>query len=228
MALERGREDSSVWAAGSSTRTLAVFGFSALAAGLWVARARLTGAPYFVFLWWNLFLAWVPWVVARSLPVGPGRLRAVTFWGLLAVWLPFFPNAPYLLTDLVHLKARAPVPLWFDVLFLASFAWAGCVLGWDSLRRVHAALDARVGPRAANLVVLTSVLLCGVGVFLGRFERLNSWDVVTDPAQVALTTADALLEPRALLYSLAFSCFVGMGYLFTTPHAVAADTMGRR
>ncbi|MFZ5442239.1 MAG: DUF1361 domain-containing protein [Myxococcota bacterium] len=195
------------------SRTFAVFAFSALASVLWLVRAQQAG-PRFVFLWWNLLLAWIPWVLAVTLATVRARLA---FWPLLAAWLAFFPNAPYLLTDLVHLKARAPVPLWFDVLFLSAFAWAGCVAGWDSLRRVHAALEVRVGAAKAAGLVTLSVLLSGLGVFLGRFERLNSWDVVTEPGQVATTMADSLLEPRALLYSLAFSCFVGLGYLFTSP-----------
>jgi uncharacterized membrane protein len=60
-------------------------------------------------------------------------------------------------------------------------------------------------------------MLCGVGVFLGRFERLNSWELVTDPLQVALTASQALLEPKAMLFSAAFSGVVGAGYLFTRP-----------
>lgn len=198
---------------------MALVAVSLLALGLWAARTTLTG-PRFVFLWWNLFLAWVPWFLAVSLRF---TRRGLFFWPLLSSWLAFFPNAPYLLTDLVHLKERAPVPLWFDVLFLASFAWAGCLLGWDSLSRVHGELRVRCGPRLAGALVFAAVLLCGVGVFLGRFERLNSWELVTDPLQVVLTASEALVKPRAGFFSLAFASFVGAGYLCTHPQRLSAS-----
>lgn len=198
-------------AADTSSRSVALVAVSVLALGLWSARAALVG-PRFVFLWWNLFLAWVPWLLSLRFP-----RRALFFWPLLLSWLAFWPNAPYLLTDLVHLKPRAPVPLWFDVLLLASFAWAGCLLGWDSLSRVHNELSARLGGRRAAVMISAAVLLCGVGVFLGRFERLNSWELVTDPLQVAQTASEALLSLRAGVFSVAFASFVGAGYLFTRP-----------
>ena len=206
---ERGEVD-------TSARSFALVTVSMLALGLWVARSTVTG-PRFGFLWWNLFLAWVPWLLSSALRF---TRRGVFFWPLLLAWLAFFPNAPYLLTDLVHLKARPPVPLWFDVLFLASFAWAGCLLGWDSLSQVHAQLRERCGARISGALIVGAVLLCGVGVFLGRFERLNSWELVTDPLQVATTSLEALLQPRAGVFSIAFASFVGAGYLFTRATAL--------
>ncbi len=197
--------------ADTSMRSFALVAVSVLALALWTARSTVAG-PRFAFLWWNLFLAWVPWLLSTTLRF---TRRGVFFWPLLLSWLAFFPNAPYLLTDLVHLKARAPVPLWFDVLFLASFAWAGCLLGWDSLSRVHAELRTRLGPHLAATLVSAAVLLCGVGVFLGRFERLNSWELITDPLKVVLTASEALVQPRAGVFSLAFASFVGAGYLCT-------------
>jgi len=201
---DRGRLD-------TPSRSFALVAVSLLAIALWLARSAIAG-PRFNFLFWNLFLAWVPWLL--TLPLA--RVRTpLLFWSLLAGWLAFFPNAPYLVTDLVHLKARPPVPHAFDVLFLATFAQAGCLLGWDSLARVHLALKERGGDRLAWAFVIASVLLCGVGVFLGRFERLNSWELVTNPLEVARTTIEVLQTQKARLYSLAFAGFVGAGYLFT-------------
>lgn len=192
-------------------RTLALAALSGIALTLWWVRAS-TWAPGFHFLWWNLFLAWVPWFASLLLP----RVKnGLTFWALTAFWLAFFPNAPYLLTDLAHLKLRPPVPLWFDVLFLASFAWAGCLVGWDSLSRVHDALTRRHGSLKAGAFVVLCVALCGVGVFLGRFERLNSWELVTAPMHVIASSIESLQQPRALVFSVAFAAFVGAGYVFT-------------
>lgn len=192
-------------------RLFALVAVSGLALGLWLVRSRVW-VPGFQFLWWNLFLAWVPW----GLSVVMQRVqRPATFALVGLAWLAFFPNAPYLLTDLIHLKARAPVPLWFDVLFLSSFAWAGCLVGWDSLSRVHDGLARRWSPHSAAAIVAACVVLCGVGVFLGRFERLNSWELLTAPLDVLRTTVSSLRSPRALGFSAVFAAFVGAGYLFT-------------
>lgn len=199
-------------------RLLALITLNALAQGLWLARATSTGPRQ--FLQWNLFLAAVPWLVALALPYARS---ARLYWPLFFVWLAFFPNAPYLVTDFVHLRARPPVPLWFDVLFFSAFAAAGCALGWDSLARVHGSLRRRIGARAALVIVALTVVLCGFGVFLGRFARLNSWDVLVDPLQVVRSSAQALSQPRALVFSLAFSALVGAGYLFCAPARDALD-----
>jgi uncharacterized membrane protein len=142
------------------------------------------------------------------------RAPALLFVPLFAAWFVWWPNAPYLLTDLVHLRSRPPVPLWLDVMLLSTCAWAGCLLGWDSLSRVHLALRERVGALASGLTVAACIGLCGVGVFLGRFERLNTWDVVTDPRNVVQTCLSVLLTPRAVAFSLAFAALVGAGYVF--------------
>jgi uncharacterized membrane protein len=81
---------------------------------------------------------------------------------------------------------------------------------------VHHELRARCGARLASTFIFGSVLLCGVGVFLGRFERLNSWELVTDPLQVLVTASEALARPRAGIFTLAFASFVGVGYVFTS------------
>ncbi|MFT3706911.1 MAG: DUF1361 domain-containing protein [Archangium sp.] len=208
---ERGSPDADARPLGDGTRIFALIALTAVAAGLWIARATQTGGPRFTFLWWNLFLAWVPWLISLTM-LHARRL----FWPLSVAWLAFFPNAPYLLTDLIHLKPRAGVPLWFDALLLACFAFVGCAVGWDSLAQVHGELQKRIGEKWAALGIATVVLLTGVGVFLGRFERLNSWEIVTDPRQVVLTASEALLEPKALIFSLAFAGFVGAGYLFSS------------
>lgn len=213
---ERVFTDAAVRSPNGALRVGALVALTAVAGGLWFARAAEAG-PHFTFLWWNLFLAWVPWVVSSSL-----RHTRRLFWPLFAVWLAFFPNAPYLLTDLIHLKPRAGAPLWFDVLLFASFAFAGCAVGWDSLWDVQRELGARLGVKPAAAIVTACVALTGVGVFLGRFERLNSWELVTDPLQVAITAANTLAEPKALVFSAAFALFVGAGYLFSRP-AISAS-----
>ncbi|MEW5740188.1 MAG: DUF1361 domain-containing protein [Myxococcota bacterium] len=185
---------------------------SCLAGLIWLARARLVG-PRLDFLWWNLLLAWIPWLLSAVLV----RTRGAWSWPLGAAWLVFLPNAPYLVTDLLHFKERAPVPLWFDLLLWVSFALAGLLLGWTSLEAVARSLADRLGRAGSSVFVVSVLLLTGFGTYLGRFLRLNSWDVVVDPLAVFTSALHALAKPHAVFFSAAFAALVGAGYLLVGP-----------
>jgi uncharacterized membrane protein len=194
-------------------RTAAVVAASALSMAMWLVRCRLAGLDL-DYLAWNLMLAWVPWIAARLAVRARGRLAGAA---AAAVWLLFLPNAPYLVTDLVHLVPRPPVPFSFDVLLFASFALAGCALGWGSIDAVHARLAGAVGRAGAAAAVAGVLFLTGFGVYLGRFERWNSWDLLARPRGVLADAAGALADPRALAFSALFAAFVGAGYLLLVP-----------
>jgi uncharacterized membrane protein len=198
---------------GARGRAAAVLGVSMLALAMWAARAAWT-RPELGFLPWNLFLAWIPWFAALGFAAarGPAALAASG-----ALWLLFLPNAPYLVTDLVHLRPRIGVPHWYDVLLFGAFALAGCVLGWASLEVVHRRVARALGAPGAAAVVAIVLFLTGFGVYLGRFLRWNSWDVVTRPVALAAEAAAALATARALVFSALFGLFVGVGYLVFSP-----------
>ena len=194
-------------------RLAAVTLASSLALAMWAARAGWAG-PRLLFLVWNLALAWIPLLAALVLV----RARSPLLQGASgALWLLFLPNAPYLVTDLVHLRSRAAVPLWFDVLLFSAFALAGCALAWASLEMVHGRLAASLGRIRAAAVVPGVLLLTGFGVYLGRFLRWNSWDVFAEPAALLTGAARALATPRALVFSALFGAFLGAGYLAAAP-----------
>jgi uncharacterized membrane protein len=172
---------------------------SSLAVGLLALRLDPSGSALLRGLSWNLFLAWIPYVLAllaRAL-VTRGRASAPVLLGVAVAWLLTLPNAPYLLTDLVHLRPRPGVPLWFDAALLALFAAAGWLLGLLSLEVWMAEVRARLGRRAAWGVLLAVCVLCGYGVYLGRVERWNSWDVLRAPRALAEDVAGHLRAPGA-------------------------------
>jgi uncharacterized membrane protein len=189
-----------------------------LALAMWAARAAWA-RPELGFLLWNLFLAWIPWLAALAFAAARAPV-ALAASG--AVWLLFLPNAPYLITDLVHLRPRAGVPHWYDVLLFGAFALAGCVLGWASLEAVHRRVARALGPLAEAVVVAIVLFLKGFGVYLGRFLRWNSWDVIARPSALAAAAASALATPRALVFSVLFGAFVGVGYLVFSPPRLRA------
>src|SRR5919204_4969953 len=121
-------------------------------------RTHETGDPYFRFLAWNLILAWVPLLFALAAYVRALTREDATVFVLLVPWLLFFPNAPYLLTDFIHL-GEGPAPLWYDALMLSAFAWTGLLLGFASLYLVQLILRHAFGEVAGWLGVLAALSL---------------------------------------------------------------------
>ena len=191
---------------------------SSLAVVLLGARVFWTEQPEYLFLVWNLFLAWVPYVCALAIrELHRRRAGALALLPLFALWLGFLPNAPYLVTDFIHLRYRASAPLWFDAVMLASFAWAGVGLGAVSLRSCTHVVRVRGGAWAAAAFVPLASLATGFGVYLGRFVRLNTWDVATKPGTVLVQVLSPLVHPfghaRAWTMTLTFALFFIVAYI---------------
>ncbi len=166
---------------------------SGLAVSLVLARWWWTDSILYLFLGWNLLLAAVPLFFAEvAVRVRSSSLRYVAFAG----WLLFFPNAPYLVTDLMHLH-RGNAPLWYDLGLLSSFAVAGLLFAVASLIPVHRFFQGRFGPSVGWLTVFAACGLSGFGVYLGRFLRFNSWDVATRPGALAATLLHRVTDPFA-------------------------------
>ncbi|MBK7774289.1 MAG: DUF1361 domain-containing protein [Sandaracinaceae bacterium] len=184
--------------------------FSVLALALLVARVVFTQNSVFLVFAWNLFLAWVPLALALGLERA-SRLGSASLLGV--AWLAFFPNAPYLVTDLVHLRHRAPVPLWYDVAFFATLALAGLFVGLASLEIVHRVLRRHVSARAAWALVLLISALSGYAIYLGRFLRWNSWDLFTRPLGVLASVASDVTHARPWGVSVVFGAIVFASYV---------------
>lgn len=138
---------------------------------LLTARVFWTGEITFVFLAWNLFLAWVPWFFSKAIsPVQRGWKQLA----LLVGWILFFPNAPYILTDLFHLKLRLVMPLWFDLLLILSFAVSGLLLAAQSLHIMRKWLTHYIPKAWTEIATVGYLFLTAFGIYLGRFYRWNS------------------------------------------------------
>lgn len=147
-------------------------------------RTILSGSDEYAFLLWNIFLAWIPLGFAYAAESFSWNrktlLLALPFVAVL--WLLFFPNAPYILTDLLHLRyPKEHVPLWFDVLLLLWFAWTGLSLGMISLFMMQNIIRREFGRITGWVFVLSVGFLASLGIYIGRFLRWNSWDVLLSP-----------------------------------------------
>lgn len=151
-----------------------------------------------IFMMWNLFLAWIPFLCAMLMATMHARRAAAWQYIVpLLFWLLFFPNAAYLVTDLYNLVDTGQVPYWFDIGFFATMAWTGLLLAVASLQIVQRMVKESVGTLWSWLLVLVVVGLNGVGIYLGRFLRWNSWDIVVDPMGVLQDAIAPFLHPIA-------------------------------
>ncbi|MGE0786367.1 MAG: DUF1361 domain-containing protein [Sandaracinaceae bacterium] len=183
-----------------------------LFAGMLMARVLYSGVGCYAFIGFNLALAWIPWLTAWALERSARADRRALSYALGAAWLAFLPNAPYLVSDLVHLRHRAPVPLWYDVLLLSTAAITGLLAGAFSLRRVERVVRASGHLYASRALVSCAVIATGFGIYLGRVERLSSWDLALHPLRVLHVIAHAA-SPRAIVMSAAAAGLSAIAYL---------------
>jgi uncharacterized membrane protein len=185
-----------------------------------VVRAVYAGVLGYSGLAWNLFLAWLPMIAAlTAYNLKKRDTRGV--WALIVpcvfLWLLFFPNAPYILTDLLHLYARDGVPLWYDLILLIAFAWTGTFLGLVSLYLMHMLARRAAGEAVGWFFILAVLALTGFGVYLGRFPRWNSWDLFFNTSELFTDiwqhARHPLAHPRTIVFSGLFSLCVTAMYL---------------
>jgi uncharacterized membrane protein len=191
--------------AGLSVATLAVY-----------RVVSLQTDTFYAFLIWNLFLAWIPFLFSMAAhELDKRKIGGLLLLPLGAAWLLFFPNAPYIMTDLVHLTVRKSKYIvdgaiqnryWYDMVMLLLFTWSGWLTGFFSLYQFQAVIYRKSNLLLSWIFVLAACILGGYGVLLGRVYRLNSWDVLTDRHQLYQLVLDSV-NRQSLFFSL-FIAFV--------------------
>jgi uncharacterized membrane protein len=206
---------------------------SALCVATVELRIRHSHDPSYRFLDWNLFLAWIPLVFALAAHAASGRRRGYVTVPFGLLWLLFFPNAPYMLTDFIHLQESSTTPLWYDGLMISSFAWTALVLGFVSLYLMQTIWRRAVGSLMGWIGVIGALALGSLGVYIGRFVGYNSWDALLHPVQVA-RVINAHLEnpfhqPRLEESVIVLTGFLTIAYTaFYSLTSLRLDTSRRR
>jgi uncharacterized membrane protein len=160
----------------------------------------------YFFIPWNLFLAWLPLFFIGKLGTGGYNIRNI-FW--IVLWLLFFPNAPYIITDLYHLEHRPPVPLYFDLVLLFTAAWNGLLMGLLSVKKLEEWLLQFHKPVKVKMIVIACFFLCGFGIYLGRYERFNSWHILTQPLDLVSDVFQRFIYPLDHLRTWAVTVLFG-------------------
>ena len=190
-------------------------GASIFSVAVWRVRTEFSQNGNYRFLIWNLFLAWIPFIIAYFTYTMKFSKKQIYVVVPLAAffWLIFFPNAPYILTDFQHLAGSLrDVPVWYDVMLLIWFAFTGLMLGMVSLFLMQEVIRREFGRWIGwGFVALVSALT-SAGVYVGRFLRWNSWDIFRDITGMAQYTLQSAQDPS--LQSIGFTSLFGVFFLF--------------
>ncbi len=158
------------------------------------ARIVYSGSFRYIFICWNLFLAWIPYILSCFFVVYKQREK----WKQLLLfvsWLLFFPNALYIVTDLIHLEESSNFPLWYDALLLFASSFVGLIMAFISLQKVEYNLHGIFSRPIVRAFIPLILFIGSFGVYLGRFQRWNSWDIVHNPLELALDILVRIISP---------------------------------
>jgi uncharacterized membrane protein len=184
---------------------------------LLLIRAKASNSIFFFFLIWNLFLGFLPYCISQmmlySLKIRENRWYRII--GLL-IWLLFLPNSFYLLTDFFHLNKFNTVPIWFDLMVVSSFSLTGFLFGIYSLFTIEKILFNHYSVSVSKIILLISLYLTAFGIYLGRYLRFNSWDVLSNPIDLLNSCINCLFIRDVQHFTLGFGTFLLVIYFVAT------------
>lgn len=195
---------------GRLNEVLLMSSLSFLCFSLSVFRVFYTKSTLYLFLDWNLFLAFIPWALTTWMAVYPNfQQRKISLFLFLSFWLLFFPNAPYIITDLFHLQHSSAMPVWYDTVQITAFAWTGLLFGFLSLTEVEKYFQTLWGYRMAVILVTGILFLSGFGIYIGRFLRWNSWDILHHPGDLFYDIGTRIVHPLQHTRTWGVTLFMG-------------------
>lgn len=166
---------------------------------LLIIRIQHSESTRYLFLIWNLILAGcVPliawWLTVRIRKYGWLKTPQIL---LTFTWFLFLPNSFYIITDFIHLRPNYEASLLFDIVMLTSFTLSGLVLGYISVYMVHEELKKRMSARSTWVAISGIFVASSFAIYLGRFTRWNSWDIILQPAGLLFDVSDRVVNPAA-------------------------------
>jgi uncharacterized membrane protein len=198
-------------AANRLNESLFMAALTLLCFGVSLFRFVYTDTKVFLFLNWNLFLAFVPWALTSLVVLVPKLQQSKgVLVGLLLAWLLFFPNAPYILTDLFHLRSNSSMPIWFDLILILSFAWTGLLFGFLSLWDIENMMKPYLSRRSILLSAILLLFIASFGIYVGRYLRWNSWDIIAEPLNLIYDISDRFVNPFAHPRTWGMTIFMGI------------------
>ncbi len=186
----------------NQNRQKALYYLSAFAICLSIGRSIYTQHWSFLFLIWNLFLAWIPYWISIYGIKRENKLNVRTAVFIMG-WMAFLPNAPYLVTDFIHFHSTSKTK-WLDIVLLSNYALAGILLFYFSLRNLKETCYNLIPQKWQAPATFGIIAASAYGIYLGRVLRFNSWDVLTNPLELANSIFRSIFNPN---------CFVHTAYI---------------
>ncbi|RNC85001.1 MAG: DUF1361 domain-containing protein [Winogradskyella sp.] len=181
---------------------------------LLIFRIKLNKSFFYLFLIWNIVLAFIPYIITMYLTTTTLTKFKLGFW--FCIWLLFLPNAPYIVTDFLHLKVSQSHLLWLDILVLLSFAGTGLLLFFFSVNDMKSIISEHFKNVPIRYLTTVIIFLCGFGVYLGRFLRYNSWEMISNPLNLLSDIIDVIIHPvnnsEVWLFTFGYGVFLYVSY----------------
>jgi len=192
----------------------AVTALTGLSLILLMVRLKLTHSYFFLFLVWNLFLAAIPFLITFQL-LSRKRVHKYPLLMWLGLWLLFLPNAPYIITDFIHLQHLKANIFWLDAVLIGVYALSGLLFYFISVRDMEELLQQHFQPKKVKYLLWMLPFLVGFGIYLGRFLRWNSWDIVQRPATILNDIWDIITTPMEHKLAWLITLLFGFGLSFS-------------
>jgi len=194
-------------------------------------RIIYTSSTSYSFFVWNLFLAWIPYGISLLLFLNEEQIkRNISILPIIFIWLLFFPNAPYILTDLLHLKQLHNVPFWYDLVLFISFVSNGLILGFLSLSDIQSFVEKKFSKVTGWVFTIVALLLGSFGIYIGRYLRWNSWDIISNPFALSRDLIVRLINPIAHpeTYGVTILFFILLTLIYLTFKIITKDSSSKK
>ncbi len=190
--------------------TILLFILSFVGFALSIFRVFITHSYHYLTLNWNLFLAFIPWAISSIIIINNLQNKKRLLAVLILSWVLFFPNSPYILTDLFHLTQRRGAPLWFDLVLILTFAWTGLLFGISSLMDIEKVLQNYMSKSKTMIATIIFLFVSSYGIYIGRYLRWNSWDIIVSPFALSHDILANLIHPEYHLRAWGTTLFIGL------------------
>ena len=194
-----------------------LFIISTLSIALMLLRVKATHNIYLMFLLWNLFLAYIPYLISSNLKSDIVKRKLNTFFYIkLTIWLLFLPNSFYLITDFVHLHHINTIQYLYDAVLFTCFTVAGFYAGILSINEIQEAItNMFYNNKKAESFIIATCFLSAFGIYLGRVLRFNSWDILSNPMHLFDSIINCLFQIEAIVFTLFLGTFILATYKVT-------------
>ena len=190
----------------------------ALATVLNFLRVFLFGSTAFLYILWNMILAAIPFVISSLLVSYTNKKNIFKPFFIIGfmIWFLFLPNAPYVITDFIHLGRIHSVPVMYDIFVLFSSAWVSLLMGLYSISHIEKIFLLKFSPKITNIMIGVIILFMSFGIYLGRYLRFNSWDIFTSHNSLFSSIWKIFTQSNHYVnvyeYTLLFFVFVYISY----------------